>query len=116
MSSGRSLWDELVYRYSHGVDAVATMRDSWQTVQGRVDGKRFTDIGSFLQIQHWEARWWRDACLQYFASVSRHSISSAYAAPANSLTFYQNLTCPSDVTRPRCAPINTGNPSPAILP
>jgi alpha-glucuronidase len=116
-SSGRAIWEELVYRYSLGVDAVATMRDAWTTVQGRVDAKRFKDVGDFLQIQHYEARWWRDACLQYFASVSKHTIPSGYATPAHDLQWYKDLKskCPSDVTKPRCADVYTGNPSPAIL-
>jgi alpha-glucuronidase len=116
-SSGRSLWEELVYRYSLGVDAVATMRDSWKTVDGRIDAKRFKDVTDFLQIQHYEARWWRDACLQYFASVSKHTIPNGYATPAHDLQFYKDLEvkCPGDVTKPRCPDVYTGNPSPAIL-
>ena len=49
------------------------MRDAWTTVQGRIDAKRFNDVSDFLQIQHYEARWWRDACLPYFASVSKQT-------------------------------------------
>ena len=117
-SSGRTIWNELVYRYSYGVDQVSTMRNSWTSVQGYIDAKRFKDVGDFMQIQHYEARWWRDACLQYFASVSKHTIPSGYAAPAQNLAYYQNLmsTCPADVTKPRCPAVYTGNPSPAILP
>jgi alpha-glucuronidase len=116
-SSGRSIWEELVYRYSSGVDAVQTLRDSWTTVQGRIDTKRFNDVAGFLQTQHYEARWWRDASLQYFASVSAHSIPSGYAAPAHDLQFYKGLVakCPSDATKPRCPDVYTGNPSPAVL-
>jgi alpha-glucuronidase len=116
-SSGRTVWEELVYRYSAGVDAVGGMRDSWKTVDGWIDAKRFKDVTDFLQIQHYEARWWRDACLQYFASVSKHTIPSGYATPAHDLTFYKNLVskCPSDVTKPRCPDVYSGNPSPAIL-
>jgi alpha-glucuronidase len=116
-SSGRTIWDELVYRYSSGVDAVATMRDSWKTVEGRIDAKRFKDVSDFLQTQHYEARWWRDACLQYFASVSKHTLSSGYAAPAHDLQFYKDLEikCPSDATKPRCPDIYSGAPSPAVL-
>ena len=115
-SSGRSIWGELVYRYSAGVDAVATMRNTWTMVQGRIDNKRYNDVAGFLQIQHYEARWWRDACLQYFSSVSGNAIPSGYAAPAHPLSFYQNLTCPADATKPRCPDIYSGNPSPAITP
>ncbi len=117
-SSGRTIWNELVYRYSYGVDQVSTMRNSWTSVQGYIDAKRYTDVSGFMQIQHYEARWWRDACLQYFASVSKHTIPAGYAAPAQNLAYYQNLmsTCPADVTKPRCPAIYTGTPSPAILP
>jgi alpha-glucuronidase len=115
-SSGRSLWEELVYRYSAGVDAVSTMRDTWKTVSGQIDAKRFKDVSDFLQTQHYEARWWRDACLQYFASVSKHSIPSGYAAPAHDLQWYKDLKskCPADATKPRCPDVYTGTPSPAI--
>ena len=117
-SSGRTLWEELVYRYSLGVDAVQKLRDAWTMVEGRIDSKRYSDVASFLQIQHYEARWWRDACLQYFGSVSNHTVPSGYAAPAHDLAYYQNLlkTCPADGTKPRCPDVYTGSPSPAILP
>jgi alpha-glucuronidase len=69
-----------------------------------------------LQIQHYEARWWRDACLQYFMSVNKHTMPAGYSPPNQNLTYYQNLqtTCPSDATKPRCPAVYTGNPSPAI--
>jgi alpha-glucuronidase len=116
-SSGRTIWNELVHRYSQGVDDVQTLRTSWTAVQGRIDARRFNDVGGFLQTQHYEARWWRDACLTYFMSVSGKTIPSGYAAPARDLAFYRGLetTCPSDVTKPRCPDVYSGNPSPAIL-
>jgi len=115
-SSGRSIWNELVYRYSAGVDSVQTMKTEWTMVQGRIDTKRYNDVTSFLQIQHYEARWWRDACLTYFMSVSGKTMPTGYAAPAQNLAYYQNLqtTCPADATKPRCPAIYTGNPSPVI--
>ena len=117
-SSGRTLWEELVYRYSRGVDDVGVMRDSWATVKGRIDAKRFGDVDKFLQTQHYEARWWRDACLTYFASISKLTIPSGYAPPVKTLAEYQALKsqCPTDATKPRCTPVYTGSPSPTILP
>jgi len=115
LASGRTLWEELVHRYSVGVDEVGVMRDSWAKVKGYVDDKRFTDVADFLQIQHYEARWWRDACLTYFASHSKQAIPAGYAMPAQTLSYYQGLTCPSDAKKPRCMPIYSGQPSPAVL-
>ncbi len=115
MSSGRTVWEELVHRYSVGVDTVGTMRDDWGVVAGRVDDQRFSEVDRFLEIQHFEARWWRDACLTYFGSVSGQQLPSGYAQPANSLSYYQGLNCPPDRDKPRCDPVYTGSPSPAVL-
>jgi alpha-glucuronidase len=116
MVLGRTLWEELVHRYSRGVDGVSELRESWSSVQGRIDAKRFGDVRDFLEIQHYEARWWRDACLEYFRTVGNLDFPDGYAAPANSLAFYQGLACPADATKPRCPEITTGDHSPAILP
>jgi alpha-glucuronidase len=116
LSTGRTVWAELVHRYSQGVDDVAAMRTSWATVKTRIDGQRFDDVTKFLEIQHYEARWWRDASLAYFAQVSKLAIPSGYAPLAQSLSYYQGLNCPPDEKKPRCTAVYTGTPSPAILP
>jgi len=116
LDTGKTLWEELVRRYSQGVDDVGKMRESWTSVKGYVDGQRFGEVSDFLQIQHYEARWWRDACLSYFATFSKLPIPDGYAMPQNALSFYQGLTCPSDVKKPRCPQVYKGNPSPAVLP
>ena len=116
LDTGKTLWEELVRRYSQGVDDVGRMRDAWATVKPRIDGKRFSEVSAFLQIQHYEARWWRDACLTYFATFSKLPIPAGYAMPQNPLSFYQGLSCPADVKKPRCPQVYTGDPSPAVLP
>jgi len=116
LDTGKTLWEELVYRYSRGVDDVGKMREGWTSVKGLIDNKRFGEVADFLQIQHYEARWWRDACLSYFATFSKLAIPAGYAKPANALSYYQGLTCPSDVKKPRCPQVYTGEPSPAVLP
>lgn len=116
LGTGRTVWAELVHRYSQGVDEVGAMRASWETVKGRVDAKRFEEVADFLQIQHYEARWWRDASLSYFSQVSKLPLPSGYAAPAQSLAYYQGLSCPPDVKKPRCTALYMGAPSPAVLP
>lgn len=120
MSSARTLWEELVYRYSLGVDQVGEMRSAWNsdTIAARVDGERYSDISEFLRIQHYEARWWRDASLQYFGSWSKLEIPAGYAQPYKSLADYQSLanSCPSNRDKPRCPALyDYGDPSPAIL-
>jgi alpha-glucuronidase len=116
LASGRTLWHELVHRYSLGVDEVAKLRTAWESVENRVDSQRFEDVSELLSIQHYEARWWRDACLSYFGQASGLALPEGYAAPAKSLAEYQALSCPPDVKKPRCTQVYSGNPSPAISP
>jgi alpha-glucuronidase len=105
MRSGRTLWGELVRHYNAGVDSVRSMRRAWNGIRGSVDEARFHDVESFLSIQEHEARWWRDAALEYFQTFSRMPIPAGYEAPAHPLSFYLALRCPADRTRPRCPEI-----------
>jgi alpha-glucuronidase len=105
MRSGRSLWDELVYRYNEGVETVRRMSDMWSTVEGKIDEQRFLDVQAFLQIQEKEAEWWRDASVLYFQQFSRMPLPAGYPTPAHPLSFYQHLQCPPDPRKPRCQEI-----------
>jgi alpha-glucuronidase len=105
LSTGRTLWDELVHRYSAGVDSVRAMRREWQTVRPAIDPERFAEVDSFLSIQSREARWWRDAALTYFQTFSRMPIPAGYERPEHPLDFYEKLRCPADPRKPRCPAI-----------
>jgi len=102
LRSGATLWEELVRHYYAGVDSVRSMERAWTGVQGKIDDARFNETKSFLDIQEHEARWWRDAALQYFQTFSNLPIPVGYERPAHPLSFYMELRCPADRTRPRC--------------
>ena len=94
MHSGRTLWDELVYRYTHGVDVVREMRKTWDEVGPLVDAERREQVATFLRIQEKEAMWWRDACVAYFQTVSQRPIPSGTPPPEHSLDYYKSLSFP----------------------
>jgi len=102
LRSGRTLWDELVHRYSAGVDSARAMRRAWDGVRASIDTARFSEVASFLDIQAREAKWWRDASLLYFQTFSRMPIPARYEQPAHPLEYYKALRCPADPTKPRC--------------
>jgi alpha-glucuronidase len=102
LRSGRTLWDELAHRYQTGVDSVRAMQRDWNAVQSAIDAGRFREVGDFLAIQEREARWWRDATLQYFQTFSRRPLPAGVERPAHPLEYYQRLRCPADRDRPRC--------------
>ena len=94
MAAGRSLWDELVIRYGHGVDEVKAMRATWDSLAPYVDAARHHETAAFLAIQQQEAQWWRDACVAYFQSLSGRPLPPGQPAPAHPLPYYQALSFP----------------------
>jgi alpha-glucuronidase len=94
MASGRSLWDELVRHYTQGVDSVTGMRKTWSSLAAYVDPERYSQIAAFLAIQEQEAKWWRDASIAYFQSLSNLPLPEGFAAPEHSLQYYQALCFP----------------------
>lgn len=91
LSSGKTLWNELVAHYYGGAKSVDSMQVAWNKVSGKIDGDRHKEVAQLLQIQAEEAKWWRDACLLYFQSFSKLPIPEGYEKPAHDLAYYQNL-------------------------
>jgi len=94
MKSGRTLWEELCYKYYSGADSVKWMIDGWSSLSGKIDKERFEHVSTFLKIQAKEAIWWRNSCLLYFQSYSNMSIPSQYEKPEKSLEYYKSLKFP----------------------
>jgi alpha-glucuronidase len=92
--SGRPLWDELVHRYTRGVEYVRGMRGTWDGLQGRIDPERHVQVAAFLAIQEKEAQWWRDASIVYFQSISGRPLPPGSAPPAHTLEYYESLQFP----------------------
>nr|WP_329889467.1 alpha-glucuronidase family glycosyl hydrolase [Stenotrophomonas sepilia] len=95
MRSGRTLWDELVGRYSRGLRQVRSMQDTWAALRDRIDPQRHRHVAAFLQIQHDEAQWWRDASVAYFQSLSGRPLPAGEQPPPQPLSYYQALQFPS---------------------
>lgn len=71
MSTGRTLWLELCYRYHAGVDDVIKMKQAWATLSGRIDPELYRHVQDKLVIQEQDAVIWRDTCLSYFQTFSK---------------------------------------------
>ncbi len=94
LRSGRTVWEELVHRYSRGVGQVAAMRGTWDTLQEQVDAERHAQVAAFLRIQQDEAQWWRDASVAYFQSINGRPLPAGEAPPPRPLPWYQSLQFP----------------------
>jgi alpha-glucuronidase len=94
LPSGRSLWAELVTRYDRGVASVADMRRRWAALRPHIDAARHAEVSAYLAVQEREARWWRDACIAYFQSVSGLPLLAGVRPPEKRLEHYKTLHFP----------------------
>jgi hypothetical protein len=90
-SSGRTLWQELLHRYQRGVERVRDMQATWKALRGKIDDQRHAQVRDFLAIQEKEPRWWRDACVRYFQSLSKRPIPDDYELGERSLEQLQAI-------------------------
>jgi alpha-glucuronidase len=103
MRSGQTLWTEISLHYQSGFDAVRGWQKSWDGLAGAIDDERFTATQKFLARQEHEARIWRDACTQYFATFAKLPLPSEYEKPEHPLDFYRKLPAPFTAANPKSA-------------
>ena len=85
MKSGRTLWQELCYKYDWGVQQAREFQKMWDTLEPYIDEERFKNIQSKLKIQTRDAIWWKDACLLYFQQFSGMPIPYDIERPVHEL-------------------------------
>jgi alpha-glucuronidase len=90
MSSGRTLWEEICHRYDRGVKTVQEYQALWEEMKPYVDLARWEAVKAKLEIQESDARWWRDACVQYFGTFSAMPIPDDVAQPEMTIEEVKN--------------------------
>jgi alpha-glucuronidase len=91
MASGRTLWDELTFRYCRGVGSVREWRRRWADLAPFIDRERHEETAAFLAIQEEEAKWWRDASVLYFQTFARRPIADDCGQPAETLEHFMSI-------------------------
>ena len=91
MHSGRTLWNELCYKYNSGVDSVRSFVKQWNSLENYIDDDRFKQVQQLLSVQLKDAIWWRNACLLYFQTFSKMPIPANYEQPDKSLEYYKSI-------------------------
>lgn len=85
MSTGRRFWDEMCHRYDRGIKKVREYQKVWEDAKPYVDQKRWEAVRDKLVIQESDARWWRDACVQYFGEFSGMPVPADVEQPERPL-------------------------------
>jgi len=91
MRSGQSLWDELVTHYDRGVATVNANRRGWALLRPYVDASRHAAVAAALDRQSTESKWWRDASIAYWQSLSKLPLPARHSAPRHPLSWYQAI-------------------------
>ncbi len=94
LRSGQTLWNELGFRYQHGVDWVRLTRKRWDKLSGIIDAERHAEVAHKLKIQERDAVWWRDAVLLYFQTFAKQPLPPGVEKPAKTLEEYKAKSLP----------------------
>ena len=91
LSTGRTVWNEMVTRYYEGVISVEKMQKDWSSLKGKIDAETFENVEARLKTQHKEALWWRDASVVYFQKYSKMEVPSPYIKSTRSFEELKKL-------------------------
>ena len=83
--SGRTVWEELCYRYQNGVNEARQMQRQWNSLEGAIDPELFRDVQVRLMTQTRDAEWWKDGCLLYFQSLCKMPLPDFVDPPVHTL-------------------------------
>lgn len=72
LKSGRTVYQELQYRYARGVSEVEDFIRIWHAAKPAIDQQRWQEVDSRLQHQLENAKEWQKECLDYFGTFAAH--------------------------------------------
>ncbi len=87
MKSGRTLWEELCYKYDSGLQDVRRFQQVWDKVQPYVDAERFAEVQSKLKRQMRDAQVYKDGCVLYYQTFSKRPIPYELERPIYNLEY-----------------------------
>ena len=70
LKSGRTVLEEMDYRYTRGVSEVEDFVRIWNEAKPYIDRQRWQEVDARLQHQLDNAKQWRKTCLDYFGSFT----------------------------------------------
>ena len=94
MKSGRTLWNELGFKYQSGINSVKNMQKDWHSLKSKIDSDLFAEVEQLLNIQLDEAKWWKNASMLYFQTYSKKDWPAMLEPAPKDLDHYKKLTFP----------------------
>ena len=71
LKSGRTVYEEMQYRYTRGVNEVEDFIRVWNEAKPYIDDQRWQEVDARLQHQLENAKEWRKVCVDYFGGFTK---------------------------------------------
>ena len=71
LKSGRTVLEEMDYRYARGVEEVEDFIRIWNEAKPCIDDQRWQEVDARLQHQLENAKEWQKVCMNYFSSFTK---------------------------------------------
>ncbi len=94
LKDSQILWDGLALKYQQGITEVKEMMSLWQEAKPFISEEQFREVRMLLEIQLKEAKWWKDASLLYFQTLSDREFPDGVDKPEETLEYYRSLKFP----------------------
>ncbi|HVU31292.1 MAG TPA: alpha-glucuronidase, partial [Sphingomicrobium sp.] len=91
MRSGEDLWTALVTRYDRGIASFESALRQWDGLSPFIDRQRHQEVRATLERQRIEGKWWRDASIAYWQSLSKLELPEGHPPPGHPLSWYQSI-------------------------
>lgn len=88
--SGRTVWDELCFRYQNGINKARKLQRKWNSLEGAIDHEIFLDVQKRLMTQTRDAEWWKDGNLLYFQTLHHMPFPEFLEPPVHTLDECKN--------------------------
>lgn len=88
--SGRSVWEELCYRYQNGLNEARQLQRQWNSLENAIDAELFRDVQIRLMTQTRDAEWWKDGSLLYYQSLNKMPFPDFLEPPVHTLDECKN--------------------------
>lgn len=88
--TGRTVWEELCYRFQNGINEARQLQRDWNSLEGAIDPDIFHDVQVRLMTQTRDAEWWKDGCLLYFQTLHGMSFPDFLEPPTHTLDECKN--------------------------
>lgn len=88
--TGRTVWEELCFRYQNGLNEARQLQRQWNTLEGAIDNEIFLDVQKRLMTQTRDAEWWKDGCLLYFQTLCKMPFPDFLEPPVHTLDECKN--------------------------